>query len=107
VGFTYAFNRLTEWYFNVYIVTDERVLDITYIPFQSREVVETNLASVENVQETSIGFLPGLFNYGDVKVFTAAEQNVILFESVPNPTLVRDRVSDLAKLIREQEANNG
>lgn len=98
---TYALTQFFDWYYNVYIVTDERVLDITFVPLQSRDVTETNLSSVENVQEKSIGFLPNFLGYGDVNVFTAADKNVITFDSVPDPTLVRDRVADLAKILRE------
>lgn len=103
---SYGLTRFMDWYYNVYIVTDERVLDLTFVPLQSREVAETNLASVENVQEVSIGFLPNLLHYGDVKVYTAADKNVITFEAVPDPTVVRDRVSDLAKILRQVENDN-
>jgi len=101
-GITYALRSFMEWYYNVFIVTDERVLDLTFVPLQSRDVAETNLASIENVQEKSIGFLPNLLGYGDVNVFTAADNNIITFDSVPDPTLVRDRVADLAKILREK-----
>lgn len=101
-GITYGLTRFMDWYYNVFIVTDERVLDLTFVPLQSRDVAETNLASVENVQEKSIGFLPNILGYGDVNVFTAADNNIITFDSVPDPTLVRDRVADLAKILREQ-----
>lgn len=106
VVFSYVVKNFVEWYFNLYIVTDERVLELDFLPFSSQKVSETGLASVENVQETQIGFLPTVFNFGEVKVFTAAEQNVIIFEKVPNPTLVRDRIMDLAKIVREQEGDN-
>lgn len=99
---SYALTRFMDWYYNVFIVTDERVLDLTFVPLQSRDVAETNLASVENVQEKSIGFLPNILGYGDVNVFTAADNNIITFDSVPDPTLVRDRVADLAKILREK-----
>lgn len=96
--FTNSIRHLYDWYYNVYIVTNERVIDYDFIPFASRAVAETVLTSVQDVKEKSIGFLPSLFNYGEVSIYSAADRNVITFEAVPNPTFVRDKIADLAKI---------
>jgi low affinity Fe/Cu permease len=95
---TNVVRSLSEWYFNLYLVTSQRVLDYDFRPFHSSGVSETALVSIQDVKQESVGFLPSIFNYGDVSIFTAADRNVIIFHKVPNPTLVRDKILDLAEV---------
>lgn len=97
---TYTVKHIVDWYFNMFIVTNERVLDYDFVTFTSRQVVESALENIGDVKEKSIGFLADFFNFGNVEVFSDAERNIIIFNSIPKPTLVRDKVSDLAKLAR-------
>ena len=98
---TNVIRHFVEWYFNVFFVTNERVLDFDFTPFVSRGVNETRLVNIENVKEKSIGFIPSLFNYGNVQIFSAADKSVITFDHIPRPTFVRDIIQDLADIIQE------
>lgn len=93
---TNTIRHLSDWYFNLYLVTSERVIDYDYHPFTSSGASESTLVSIQDVKQVSIGFLPSIFDYGDVSIYTAADKNVITFHKVPNPTLVRDKILDLA-----------
>src|SRR5690606_17376971 len=95
VVYTNILRHLVDWYFNLYIVTNERVVDYQFRTFASRHVSESDLDSVEDVKESSIGVIPSFFNYGDVSIYSAADKNVIVFHSVPRPTYVRDKIDDL------------
>jgi hypothetical protein len=96
---TYIVRHLIDWYYNLYIVTDERVVDYDFKSLLSRGASESALSGVETVKESSIGFLPNLFNYGDVKVISESDREII-FHSIPEPVLVRDKVVDLAKVAK-------
>lgn len=99
---TSFFANFVEWYFNIYLITNERIVDFDFVPFSHHKISEAGLASIEDVTQQSIGFLPMLFNYGDVFVQTAAEKQQFDFINVPDPSWVRDKIMDLKDLFIKQ-----
>jgi hypothetical protein len=97
---TSVVKNFIDWYFNLYIITNERVIDYDFKSFVSNGVTEANFVGIEDVKETTVGFLPNLFDYGTIAMFTEGDHNPITFHDVPDPTLVRDKVSDLAKIAK-------
>jgi hypothetical protein len=92
------------WYYNVWIVTSERIIDIDFMPLIGRKVSETALENVQDVTEVSAFFLASAFNYGNMIVQTAAEQRQFEIRYAPNPSWLRDKILDLAN-IRKQILN--
>jgi hypothetical protein len=95
---TNTIRHLADWYFNLYLVTNQRVVDFDFHPFTSSGVSESSLNTIQDVKQKSVGFWASIFNYGDIEIFSAADRNVIKFNYVPNPTLVRDKILDLAEV---------
>lgn len=91
----WAFERLVSWYFNVVIITDHRLVDIDFWGYTSRRVSETPLAKIQDATYKVTGFLPSLFNYGDINIQTAAEVPEFECRQVPNPERVHDVITDL------------
>lgn len=89
-----------DWYFDPYIVTNERILDFTFNPFTNYSVSESPLENIESVKQNTKGFLGTFFNYGDITIETAATKQIMVFESAANPSRVRDIISDLAKVAK-------
>lgn len=98
--YTNALRKFVDWYFNLYLVTNERVIHYQFQNLKSRGVSELDLDNIEDVKETSVGFLPSIFNYGDLAVYSAADKGVIEFTSIPQPTFVRDKIDDLADIVK-------
>ncbi|MFS8130703.1 MAG: PH domain-containing protein [Candidatus Dojkabacteria bacterium] len=98
--FTNAFKNFIDWYFDTYIVTNERVLDFNLKTFSSYSVDEIPLENIESVRQDSEGVLSSFFNYGKVDIATERETGVIHFFYISNPTRVRDIISDLARIAR-------
>lgn len=94
----YAFEQFLSWYFNVYIVTNMHIVDINFYSLLSKEVVEISLDDIEVISHNVNGIFGSLFNFGDVHIETAAEQKRILFEKVPRPDVVTDKVQDLQRI---------
>ncbi len=82
------------WYFNVYIITDERIFDVDFINLVYREISEANLDQIQDVTVQVGSVLRTLFNYGNIVIQTASEIPQIEFEAVPKPDMV-------AKILRE------
>jgi len=103
--FTLFLKNFTFWFYNLYLVTNERIVDYDYKPFVSRGASEIALENIEDVSEKSIGFIPSMFDYGDVDIYSAAEKSAIIFAQVPKPTLVRDKITDLAEIAKRFHSN--
>jgi hypothetical protein len=93
--FGYFFENFLSWYFNSYLVTNKRVVDIDFYGIIHRRFSEAPLRNIEDITNSISGFGPVIFHYGDVSIQTAAEAREITFENVPNPDKVQDIVSDL------------
>jgi len=89
-----------SWLFNVNIITDERIVDIDFPTLLYRQISTAKIDHIEDINVKVGGFTRSLFNYGDVLIQTAAAEQEICFESVPQPAQV---VKILNELILEEE----
>lgn len=91
----YAFESFLGWYFNVYIVTNERIIDVDFHNLIYKEVSDANLSKIEDTTYNMGGVIRTIFNYGDVFVQTAAEVSEFDFLAVPKPDKVVQVINDL------------
>ncbi len=97
----YTFLRFLLWFFNVYLVTNERLVDFDFFGFLLKAVSETRLTKIQDVTSRIYGAVRTIFNYGDVFVQTAGTEREFEFHAVPRPDLVARVVSEE---IRKEEA---
>lgn len=102
----YVLESFLTWFFNVYIVTDERIIDIDFYNLIYKEVSDANIDRIEDVTYKMGGVVRTLFNYGDVLIQTAAEVGNFEFLAVPYPDKVAKVLQDL-RMEEEQEALEG
>lgn len=95
--FGYVFEQFMVWYFNLYILTNRRVVDIDFYHLLYKAISAADLEDIEDVTFRMGGIMQALFNYGDVEVQTAGAQNQFEFHSVPQPALVQKKILELAK----------
>jgi hypothetical protein len=95
ITFTFAFQNFLGWFFQVNIITDERIIEVDFINLVYREITDANIDQIQDVTVQMGGAVRTFFNYGDVVVQTAAEIPQITLDAVPNP----DGVS---RVLREQ-----
>lgn len=93
----YALERFIVWYYNVYIITNERIVDVDFYSLLFKRVSEARLDRIEDITSASGGVVQSFFDYGDVMIQTAAEVPEIEFEKVPHPDLVTKLVSELTE----------
>lgn len=103
--FVYSFEQFVSWYFDVYIITNHRVVDIDFNNLLDKKYSEADLGRIQDVTSRVSGVSQTLFNYGTVLIQTAAEQNEIIFEKVPNPEKIVKILQELRDLIAKN--NNG
>ena len=102
--FAFIYSNFILWYYDINIVTNQRVLDIDFASLLIQEVNATRIEQIEQVTFRSIGVLASLFDYGDVFVETAGAEVNIEFLSVPKPRQVVKLLVDL--MAEKDEGNN-
>ena len=100
----FFFSQFTDYYLDINIVTNDRILDINQKGLFGRSVAELDLTRVQDVHSEIKGIIPTLLNYGTVEVQTAANEENFHFEQIPDPHRVRQRILELAALDRKREA---
>lgn len=84
----FIFERFLGWFYNIFIVTDRRIIDVDFVGLIYRQVNECHFDEIESLTFSQGGFVRAIFDYGFVLVQTAAEIENIQFEDVPNPSEV-------------------
>lgn len=90
--FAYGVYRFIFWYFNVYILTNERIIDFDFKGILHKQASYAKLQQIEDVSPKMIGFFSTFFNYGDVFVQTAGESPEFEFLKVPHPDEVATKI---------------
>lgn len=93
--FSYLFWQIFRWMYNVGIVTNERIVDVDFTMIIRKQLSGTSLAKVTDVTERTSGFVRSLFQYGDVYVQTAGEEQNIEFHAVPDPVEIVSIINKL------------
>ncbi len=95
----FIFEQFLSWYFNVNIVTDERVFDVDFVNLIYREMTDANIDQIQDVTVKIGSASRTLFNFGDIVIQTSAEIPQIEFQAVPKP----DRVARILRELRIEE----
>lgn len=83
-----AFTNFLRWYFNVYIVTSDRVVDIDWLSLLYKQLSSTQLEKIQDVTYNQGGILDSFFDFGNVLIQTAGSEPNFEFEAVPKPERV-------------------
>jgi uncharacterized membrane protein YdbT with pleckstrin-like domain len=93
--FTYFFVNFILWYFNIWIVTNERLIDIDFANLLNKKFAETRIDRLEDVTGRTKGVIGSLFGYGDILAQTAGTENNFQASSIPHPDQVVRVINDL------------
>lgn len=93
--FGFTFYKFIFWYFNVYLVTNERIVDFDFRGILHKETAYANLSQIQDVTPKIIGFFGTFFHFGNVFIQTAAAKNEFEFHAVEKP-------DEVARAILEQ-----
>jgi uncharacterized membrane protein YdbT with pleckstrin-like domain len=95
--FGFALSSFIGWFFNIYIVTNERIIDIDFFYLLYKKFAQAELTKIQDINYTSGGILATLFNYGNVRVETAGEAPNIDFDAIPFPEKVVETIRELTE----------
>lgn len=83
----------TDYYLDILMLTNKRIIDIEQKGLFSREISTFRLDRIQDVTVKVNGVIPTFFDFGDIHIQTAGEVPEINVKSVPNPHKVREIVS--------------
>ena len=99
----YGFVIWFDYYLDIWIMTTERIVNVSQKGLFSRQVSELKYRMIQDVSTDVHGFFPTLFNFGNITVQTAAEQSRFVFNSVGNPYAIKaEIVAQQKKRLAEQ-----
>ncbi|EKD80211.1 MAG: hypothetical protein ACD_40C00178G0002 [uncultured bacterium] len=103
-GFVLA--KFMGWFFNIYLITDERVVDVDFLNIFFRRISTAKIEEIQDVSVTSSGAMETFFGYGNVFIQTAAEVSQFEFLAIPKPDVVGKILNRMIDL-EEQEQIEG
>lgn len=95
--FGFMLTKFTLWYFHIGIVTNKRIKDIDIHGVLYKDIAETRINLIQDVKYSQVGFLPSLFNFGDVFVQTAGAEPNIEFDKAPQPARIAKIIGDMLR----------
>lgn len=95
--------KFIDYYLDVYLVTSDRVLDVSQQGMFARTVSELDLARVQDVTSEIKGILRSLMDFGNVYIETAGAKERFIFEDVKHPDVIRKRLLELVEDDRKRQ----
>lgn len=93
--FGFILANFISWFFNIYIVTNERVVDIDFLYLLYKQFSQAELTKIQDISYTTGGIIATIFNYGNVTIETAGEMPNLEFAKVPFPDKVVQTIRSL------------
>jgi uncharacterized membrane protein YdbT with pleckstrin-like domain len=81
------------WYYSVYIVTGQRIIEIRQKGLFNRRVSEWRLEMVQNVNYHVKGFQAVIFGFGDITAQTFSGD--LIMPTIHKPTQIHDRLIEI------------
>lgn len=82
----------TNYYLDMLIVTNQRLIDIDQIALFSRDVATMPLHNLEDVKVEELGIFATLFKFGNLHIQTAAETKEVVIRGIRHPERAKDWV---------------
>ncbi|HVU80006.1 MAG TPA: PH domain-containing protein [Candidatus Paceibacterota bacterium] len=90
----------TNYYFDTWVLTSERIIDIDQVNLFHRQMVSAGLDRIQDAHVEVSGPLATFFCYGTLKIFTAGERPDIVIENAAHPYDAKERIVAAAKAMQ-------
>lgn len=102
LGLILFFYHFLMWFYTYYIVTNERIRQITQRGFFGKDVVELRLAKIQNISYNVPGFFGEIFKFGTIVIQTFVGDLVI--RNVENPDKIYNKLQNAATMAPREES---
>jgi membrane protein YdbS with pleckstrin-like domain len=94
--YLFFYAQFIDYYLDVWIVTNDRVVDIEQFGLFSRTISEVDLFRIQDVTSDVHGFFATLFKYGNVSIKTASANLNIVAQNIKEPNKIREELVRLS-----------
>ena len=99
----YALISWINYYFDVWIVTSKRIINVEQVSLFERITSEARLEKIQDITVEVRGFFPSVFHFGNVYIQTAAQTPRFVLEQISYPYRVKRLIYDLYRKSLERE----
>jgi len=99
---SFIFVVFIDYYLDVWVVTNDRIVNVEQKGLFRREISELRLENVQDLTTDIGGVTKTFFDFGDLYVQTAGKRERFIFRSIPHP----ERVRDIILVLSEDTKNN-
>jgi len=92
----------SDYYLDILLVTNKRVMNVRQLGLFHRIVSELELERIQDITSFVNGPIETLFNFGDLEIQTASEENKIEPKAIPHPVTVRRKIMELCEVMDEK-----
>jgi len=105
------YHAFLDYYLDVWVVTNYRVVGVEQKGLFNRTVAEYKLFRIQDVMAEQKGIFSTVVGYGNVHIQTAGEQKMVEFKQVPGPNYIARELINLIehnkkKLAKEIDKKN-
>jgi len=93
----FFFIEWTDYYLDVWVVTDKRIVDIEQKGFFHREITSFNYEQIQDITIETRGFIETLFKFGTLHVQTAGIGRDIIIKDAASPEIARLLILNLQR----------
>lgn len=95
----------TNYYLDVWIITNKRLIDVEQKGLFTREISTVRIENIQDAISNVSGIFQTMFNYGEVHVQTAGAEREFVIYDVKNPKEVKDKIMRIQEHIARQRQN--
>lgn len=92
------------WYFTIYLVTDQRIRQVTQRGLFGKDVVELRLSKIQNISYNIPGFTGEILGFGTIVIQTFVGDLVI--RNVEHPNTIYNKLQDAVAQTVEQQGDH-
>jgi len=101
------FTIWTNYFLDIWIVTNQRIIDIEQKSLFNREVKTLRMETVQDIQTDKVGILQEFLNFGTLRVQTAGTGGTdAKIVGIPNPNYERDIIMREVHIINTNVSRN-
>lgn len=90
LGLLFFFYHWMSWYFSIFIVTNQRLRQITQKGFFNRSVIDVGISKIQNISYNVPGFNAAMFGFGSIVVQTYVGD--MYLDKIHHPSKTFDRL---------------
>lgn len=101
-----AFMIWTDYFLDVWIITNKNLIDVEQIGVFHREISTTRLSRIQDVNSEVKGLFPTFLNFGNLSIQTAGSNTEFKIVGIDNPIQVRENLEKAISQYNQMISNS-